>query len=357
MDTFLNDREMQEYDIWLNESMNMDILDLQMIDDLYMLEDGDEHEKENPKLLEKVKKLAKKLTTMLAKIIQSAKDAIGNITKKVKKKLQTAKMKLHIKHIKMMKKDKPVEFIDVWKLEDHIKAEARELGMLCSAWARSYAKRGKGVMVANKFEDAFNHIVRVHEDKIDQIKKNKIKVSSQKVKKWLLKNTQYNGELCGMIKVYIKDIEKSKEMLADIHLKKETFIQETGYDNGPVTFTRVVHNATGYVKRNADWLSMYFLSAVSLIGSHAYKMHVLEDIAHDADKVMPDEGIEDKNGNIVPDFNSKKFRQKVNDYYHDPDNETKAKKRIKRANALSAGLAAMGTFTAHSARSQHRNSI
>ena len=77
MDTFLNDKEIQEYDIWLNESMNMDILDLQMIDDLYMLEDGDEQE--NPKLLEKVKKLAKKLTTMLAKIIQSAKDAISNI--------------------------------------------------------------------------------------------------------------------------------------------------------------------------------------------------------------------------------------------------------------------------------------
>lgn len=357
MDTFLNDKEMQEYDIWLNESMNMDILDLQMIDDLYMLEDGDKQEKENPKLLEKVKKLAKKLTAMLAKIIQSAKDAISNIGKKIKKKLKTAKMKLHIKHIKMMKTDKPVEFIDVWKLEDHIKAEARELGLLCSGWARSYAKRGKGVMAANKFEDAFNHIVRVHEDKIDQIKKNKIKVSSQKAKKWLLKNTQYNGELCGMINVYVKDIEKAKDMLADIQIKKETFIQETGYDNGPVTFTRVVHNATGYVKRNADWLSMYFLSAVTLIGSHAYKTHVMNDIAHDADKVMPDEGVEDKNGNIVPDYNSKKFKQKVNQYYHDPDNETKTKKRINSARAVSGGLAAMGTLTANSARKQHRNSI
>ena len=38
MDDFLNSFEMDQFDVWLNESMNNDILDLDMINDCYMME-------------------------------------------------------------------------------------------------------------------------------------------------------------------------------------------------------------------------------------------------------------------------------------------------------------------------------
>ena len=83
MDDFLNSFEMDQFDVWLNESMNNDILDLDMINDCYMME---KKEDEPNTLLEKVKKLGKKLKEMLDKVLKAIKKAAGSNTEKVKKK-------------------------------------------------------------------------------------------------------------------------------------------------------------------------------------------------------------------------------------------------------------------------------
>lgn len=357
MDDFLNSFEMDQFDVWLNESMNNDILDLDMINDCYMME---KKEDDPNTLLEKVKKLGKKLKDMLDKVLKAIKKAALAIIDKVKKKLTSAKIKLQIKHIKMMRKDKQIEFIDVWKLEKTLMAEAMELGVLCSKWAESYANKGKGVMAANKFEDAFNHIVRTHEEKIERIKKEKIQVSSLKVKKWLLKNTQFNEKLCGPMNTYAKQIEKSKKMLKEIHAKKEIFIKEVGYDNGPVTFTRVVHNGMGYVKRNADWISMYFLSALTFLGSRAYKDHTLKNVAkYDIDIQGGDEAtIDPETGVATVNYKNKDVRNKARQKYREHNVAKKEKKRIKAMDAVSGAFAAAGAYTMNNANKEElRNTI
>lgn len=359
-ESFMNEIEMSPFDIYLNESMNDHILDLGMIEDLYMMEKKSDDSKEDNALLEKIKKLGQKLKNMLDKIIETVKKAMISMKNKISKKMATAKIRLHIKYIKMMKKDKEIEFIDVWKLEKVMMAESVELGLLCTKWSESYAKRGKGVMAANKFEDMFNHVVRTHEEKIERIKKEKIQVSSLKVKEWLLKNTKSNSKFCGPMNAYKQQIEKSKSMLEDIKAKKEIFIEETGYDNGPVTFTRVVHNGLGYVKRNFDWISMFFLSSVTFIGSRVYKNEVLRDIAnHDiTDDLQGDEATFDDKGVAHVDFKKKSVKVKARRYYGHSDHAVEAKKKIKKMDAVSGALGAMAGFTLNNANNkERRNSI
>lgn len=337
-DNFLFEESM-EFDIWLNENMTDVKMDIDMI---ALLTEAKEDDNESGN---KFVKVAKRLAKMIATLIEQLKKYIEKAMKKIGDKIQSVKFKAAIKRVKLIKSSKPIKFVDVWKLEKEIKTEARELSLLCSSWSRSYAKKGKGVMAANKFEDAFNHIVRKHEEKIDQIKKTKENFPADKVRAWLLKNTNNKGEFFGILHLYIKDIEKSKALLAEIKEKKEMFIDREDYDNGPVTFSRVVHNSCNYVKRNCDWLGLFFISSVLQIGASAAKY---SDLLDQEEQIMTDEHDEEK----------ARIEKRViaNTIYKDSEYKSKKKSAAKAMKAASATTAAMGAYI-KAKEKRKRNSI
>lgn len=332
--------ESMEMDIWLNENFLDVKMDLDMIDLMTESKEKDKEKSDN-----KFVKVAKRLAKMIGTLIEQLKKYLTKITAKINEKMQSVKFKAAIKRVKRIKSSKPIKFIDVWKLEKEIKAEARELSVLCSSWTKSYVKKGKGMMAANKFEDACNHIIRKHEEKIDQIKKTKEEFPANKVRDWLLKNTNNKGDVFGVLRLYVKDIERSKALLEEVHEKKEIFIDRTGYDNGPLSFSKVMHNTTSYVKRNSDWLGLFFISSVLQIGASAAKY---SDLLDQEEQIMVDENDEEKARLDKRVISNTRFR--------DDEYTSKKKSAHKAMKYASGATAAMGAFI-KAKTNRERNSI
>lgn len=320
------------FDMWINENIRDFQLDFEM-DQMIYESNSEDKKKNNENENNKFEKIKNRMISMISALIKKLKEFIEKFEKKCKEKMRDKKFKMAINRIKKSNSTKPIKFIDVWKLEKEIKSEARELSILCNTWIRSYAKNGKGVMAANKFEDAFHHIIRKHEEKIDQIKKTKETFPADKVKKWLLKNTNDKNEYFGMLRVYTKQIEQYKRLLEEVKLRKQEFIEKTGYDNGPLSFSRVLNNSSLYIKRNSEWLSLFLISSVLQIGGTIAEEYEISDTAK---YVLSDNG--------DPEEAEKEKISISRQLYHDSENNSKLKKASKAMKKASVGTAAMGAY-------------
>ena len=329
-----------EFEIWINEHIN-DITNDFEITQMITEEKGEENNESG------FQKVAKRLSKMLGRLIDKLLTFADKMASAIKKKTETAKFKLAIKRIKLIKSSKPIKFIDVWELEKEIKAESRELSVLCNAWVASYEKHGKGPTAATIFESQFKKIVEKHETKIEEIKKEKKEFPANKVRDWLLKNVRKDGEFQGLLRVYAKTIEKNKKILDDVQERKAMFIDRTGYDDGPITVSRVVNNSCNYVKRNADWLGMYWLSSVFLIGSQVAKAYDLANQEEELDGVvdMSDEFEGEQTKRIIANTNWK-----------DPEYKSSLKTTHDRLMTLS-GMMGGGAAAIQLKENRKRNSI
>ena len=203
---------------------------------------------------------------------------------------------------------------------------------------------GKNVRQANKFEDKLNHTVRQYEEKLDQIKKTKIKVPANKAAQWLLQNVGKGCEAQGTIKIYKDQIDDCIKVLENTKIRKEMFIEETGYNNGPASFTKVVNNGWIYVKRNADWISMFLVSSLLHIAAFQQDMSGKEKLR---EKMSGSQEYLDRS-----EENRESF---VNAVYDNDNYKSKNKKRANMLRKAAATTASMGTYT--KATSTKRNSI
>lgn len=318
----------------ISEIRDGTLMDLCLIKE-YMVEseDGD-----------KEGKMSNKIVEMLSRLIKRLRLALAQLKDKMKKKLSEEKYKMALKKIRNSKGDKQVQFIDVWKYEKLFKSEVRELCRLCDSWQRSYEKFGASVEQANRFEKHYKDIIDTYEPEIEKIKNNKITVSSAKVRKWLLENTQRNGDPAGMLLIYIDRLEACEKSLKEVHTKKEDFIKKTGYNNGSASFTKFVTNSSIYVKRNADWLSMLAVSSLALFVGWKIEKSDKKEIG----KYYKPDHTEEKE-------QKKEKKQFENDRFDDPDYKSKKKTASKMVRKGAAITAAMGGLT--KARSANRNSI
>lgn len=293
---------------------------------------------------EKGKKLTSRIAEMLRSLIARIKRGIATFNEKLKKRIETEKFKRDIKKLKSSKVETTVEFIDVWEYEKLFKAEVRELCRLCEDWRRAYEKGGASVGQANRFMDHYKDIVDMYEPKIAEVKKNKIKVSSSKVRKWLLLNTQINGEPAGMLQIYLKRLEECQKTFEEVQKKKADYIAKTGYHDGDPSFTKFVTNASIYVKRNADWLTMFAISSVTLFIGYEIEQSAKKDIGKG---FKPDHSEEEEQRK-----EKKKFE---NEHFNDPDYKSKKKTASKIVRKGAVGAAALGAVT--KMRSTNRTGI
>lgn len=329
-------RESMEHEIKIQENMKDFLLDMEIMD-TYITEADQES---------KIKKIFDRMIKMLKSLIASIEKYSSQLSKKIVEKLSTAKAKMAINHIKKMKVNKQIKFIDVWKYEKTLKEESKTLTKLCNKWIKDYTLKGRNVRQANKFEDKFNHIARQYEEKLDQIKKTKIQVPSNKVKEWLLKNVGKGCEAQGVIKEYKDEIDNCLKTLESTKIRKEMFIEETGYDNGPASFAKVINNSWLYVKRNADWISMFLVSSVLTIASASQDLKGKEELKNKMKK----------NGD--PNYWDRSEEDRVtfvNTVYAHDGYKSKTKKRASNLAKASGTIAAMGMYT--KAGSKQRNSI
>lgn len=327
-------RYSMEHEIQIQENMNDCLMDIGIIE-TYMTEADQES---------KIKKIFDRIVKMLKSLASSIKTYSEKLAKKVVEKLSTAKAKVAIARIKKMKSNKPIKFIDVWKYEKTLKEEAKALSKLCNKWLREYTAAGKNVRQANKFEDKFNHIARQYEEKLDQIKKTKIKVPANKAAKWLLDNVGKGCEAQGTIKIYKDQIDDCIKVLESTKIRKEAFIKETGYDDGPASFTKVVNNGWTYVKRNADWISMFLVSSVLQIAAFQQEMTGKQNLNEllTGTQDYEDRSDEDKESYVNTIYNANSYKGK----------NKMISKGLQKA---SMTVAAMGTYTKGMAHK--RNSI
>jgi len=290
------------------------------------------------------KSICDKLVSMVSSLIKRIRDGINKMRSKISKKLNDASFKIKIAKIRNCKVDKEVEFVDVWKFEHVFKKEVREICHLCEEWTKNYDKSGASVSKANKFENKYKYIVNKYEAELEKIKKTKIKVSSLKLKKWLLQNTQPNGDPAGMLFIYTQRLEKCEATLKEVSEKKKEFIANTGYDNGPASFTKFITNSSIYIKRNSDWLSMIALSSIAVFTSMMLEHSDKKDIGKNYKPDHTEKEIQDRD---------KKVYQ--NTVYDDKDYHSKKKSAAKKARVAAGGLAVMSAY--RKSKTSSKNSI
>lgn len=326
-------------DQFMFESDVMDIRDTALLDLCILNEYFNESSRED-----KRQSVLSKLVDMMSSLCKRIRKAITRLREKINKKLREEKFRREIKKIKNSNIDKDIEFIDVWKYDKYFKKEVRELSRLCDAWTDAYARNGASVTQANRFEKNYQNIIDIYEPELERLRKNKIKVSSQKVKKWLLDNTQENGDPAGMLLIYTEKLEKCEKSLKDAINKREKYIETTGYDNGPASFAKFMTNSSMYVHKNADWLSMFAVSALSLFSGWSLEKSDKKDIGK---YYRPD--------HTEPSVQRQEKKQFENEVFEDPDHISKKKTASKIARRGAAVTASMGVYT--KMKSTNRTSI
>lgn len=305
-------------------------------------------------LTTRAKKIGEMLRKLFSKTVEILRELISKISDKIQNKCHTIKVKADLAKIKRQLKasgDLDVEFIDVWKYESVFKYSVTGLSIYVNKFMKNYEKFGKGPRQAREFLTKTNAMIDDSQKKLDEIKSNRKMFQASKILKWIEENVNDSGNAIGIMRNYMKTLEKAKGNIDIIEKKLDAYLVTHDYIEGPKNFSEFMHNSSRYVARNADWISMYAASGLLRFSSFLSRT---SKVASMRNSILTGNGKYD-GPNTELDYTNANRDAKTR--YHDK-NYHSTRKSIERGSKAASSIAlGTGMKLQYDAKKKRRNSI
>lgn len=222
-------------------------------------------------------KVYKAVKEFFKKMIDNIKRLIKSVTTKMHTKIQTLDLKVNLKKAQKLltkAKNKGLTTYEMYDIEEFVDVYIKFSKFARKAYVSWGNKKDAGATTAKQAEIFIKEYETKRDSfqkKLDQIKdpKNKKQISVDSALKSITKYIEIvdNGLIYSEVSNLSKNIQEIDKLNESIKVDLEKYADETGYRLHASTLKDVGHNSMMYIKRNADWISLYAVSAASALTS------------------------------------------------------------------------------------------
>ena len=228
---------------------------------------------ENICMVESVGSKLQAFTNMIQSILKLFKDYIIKLKDMLKKEDQRKQIAMKLSFVK---KDlhrleaagvKYTQFVDTNKLDGLIEDATKFIEGSLNRFMSMYYKGLAGAIASESFLAMFNHGLESYSKKIEECLKTKKTMRISDVVRWIESNITWTGRSIGNLEKYQNMLDKATKEAERIAAAAKEYEDQNGYIMTNMSFKNMVNNITVFAKKNYDWITLYSLSGVSMIGS------------------------------------------------------------------------------------------
>lgn len=202
------------------------------------------------------------LKITIQKITRFIKDAITEMEKFIKEKVQDAairmKMKTTLKELKNLPEgQKTVEYYDVWNWDKLNKDLRSSVDKFMKDWSEVVRRNPHTYfMKTSAFVSKYRKKTETIMAMIDKIKETPVKVNAAKLATWL--EGCISGKNCAIATMRDTErvLENGNKIIEQIQVKLDEYCAKTGYRANMSEVSDYLFNVANYTKKNADWMIM-----------------------------------------------------------------------------------------------------